>query len=128
MKRGYFFTAGFLAVLMLGALMPAHAADPDTMYVRYIEGSVNLSESGSPQSMEAVVNTPLIEGDTVATGPGGRTELFLKDGSMARIGKNSVMKVLAMDDKGVQFKLEQGSAYIVSQGSREVPIFLARLW
>lgn len=124
MKRGYFFTAGFLAVLMLGALMPAHAADPDTMYVRYIEGSVNLSESGSPQSMEAVVNTPLIEGDTVATGPGGRTELFLKDGSMARIGKNSVMKVLAMDDKGVQFKLEQGSAYIVSQGSREVPIFL----
>jgi hypothetical protein len=123
MKKRYFLLAGILALALVGAATPAHAADPDAMYVRHIEGSVSLSEAGSPQAMEAVVNTPLIEGDTVATGA-GKAELFLKDGSMVRIGGNSVIKVIAVDDKGVQFKLEHGSAYIVSQGSREFPVFL----
>lgn len=115
--------AGILTVLMLAMAMSGHAADPDTLYVRHIEGAVSLSEAGSPQAMDAIVNTPLIEGDTVATGPGGKMELFLKDGSIVRAGSNTVMKVIAVDDKGVQFKLEQGTAYIVSQGSKEVPLF-----
>ncbi len=75
MRRSYFFMAGFLAVLML-AIIPANAADPDTIYVRHIEGVVRLSEAGSPQGMEAVANTPLIEGDTVATGPTARRNSF----------------------------------------------------
>jgi ferric-dicitrate binding protein FerR (iron transport regulator) len=124
MKRSYFILAGVLAVLLLGAGIKAHAADPDILYVRYIEGSVGLAEAGSAQTMDAVVNTPLIEGDTVVTGRSGKAELFLKDGSLVRIGEDSVMRVTAVADDGVQFKLEHGSAYIISQGSREVPLFL----
>ncbi len=122
MKRTFSFIAGFLGVLMM-TIVSADAADPDTMYVRYIEGAVSLSGAGSPQAMEAVVNTPLIEGDIVAAGPGGRAELFLKDGSIVRAGSNTVMKIVAIDDKGVRFKIEQGTAYIVSRGSKEVRIF-----
>ena len=125
MKRSYLFMAGFLAVLMLGAIVPVHAADPDTLYVRYIEGAVGLSEAGSAQAMEAVVNTPLIEGDTVASGPNGKAELFLKDGSMVRAGKQlGLENSRGSTTRGMQFNVQQGMAYIVSRGSREVPIFL----
>lgn len=124
MKRSYFLMAGFIAVLVLGVAIPAHAVDPDTLYVRYIEGAVSLSETGSPEVMQAVVNTPLIEGDTVAAGPNGRAELFLKDGSMVRVGNNSVMRIAGVNDRGAQFIVQQGTAYVVSRGSREVPIFL----
>lgn len=123
MKRAYFFMAGFLAVLMLGAIVPARAADPDTLYIRYIEGAVSLSEAGSPQAMGAVVNTPLIEGDSLATGPNGKAELFLKDGSIVRVGKNSVSRITGTNERGIQFTVQQGTAYVVSRGSREVPIF-----
>lgn len=125
MKRAHLITAGLLAAFMLAAAVPAsRAADPDTLYVRYIEGTVNLSEAGSAQAIQAVVNTPLIEGDSVATGPNGRAELFLKDSSMVRAGGNTVLRMIAVGDRGVQFTLEQGSAYIVSRGSREVPVFV----
>ncbi len=115
--------AGFLVISIVVAVAPAGAADPDIVYLRHIEGTVSFSEAGS-QAMEAVVNTPLIEGDTIATGPGGRVELFLKDGGMVRIGRNAVMKMIAVDDEGVRFRLDQGAAYIVTQGSREVPLFV----
>ncbi len=124
MKRSYFLMAGFLAVLTLAVAIPAHAVDPDTLYVRYIDGAVGLSEAGSPEVMQAVVNTPLVEGDTVAAGPNGRAELFLKDGSMVRVGNNSVMRIAGVNDRGAQFTVQQGTAYVVSRGSREVPIFL----
>lgn len=124
MKRVNLIIAGFVAVLMLVTITSALAADPDALYVRYVEGAVSLSEAGSREAMEAVVNTPLIEGDTVTTGSRGRAELFLKDGSMVRAGNNAVLRIAAVDDKGVQLKLEQGSAYIVSRGSRELPIFM----
>ncbi len=123
MKRAYFFMAGFLAVLVLGSMVPARAADPDTLYVRYIEGTVSLSEAGSPQAMDAVVNTPLIEGDSLVTGPNGKAELFLKDGSIVRIGRNSVSRITGINEKGIQFNVQPGTAYVVSRGSREVPIF-----
>ena len=48
MKRSYFLMAGFLAVLTLAVAIPAHAVDPNTLYVRYIDGAVGLSEAGSP--------------------------------------------------------------------------------
>ncbi|MHB8108913.1 MAG: DUF6600 domain-containing protein [Syntrophorhabdaceae bacterium] len=125
MKRPHI-TASCLAIIMLvlGLAPFGHAADPDMIYIRYIEGNVNLAESGSGQWMEAAVNTPLIEGDIIQTGPTGRAELFLKDGSLVRIGKNSTMKVLAVESKGIQLKLDTGMAHIVSRGSNGVPVFV----
>lgn len=124
MKRfGFVKKAGLLAGLLLAIAVQAHAADPDTLYVRHIEGGVELAEAGSSQWMEAAVNTPLIEGDTIRTATTGRAELFVKDGSLVRIGKGSTMKIIAVEEKGLQVKLERGMAYVVAKGSNDVPIF-----
>ncbi len=123
MKRSNLLKAGMMAGLLLVIAIQLHAADPDTLYIRYIEGNVELVEAGSPQWMAAAVNTPLIEGDTVRTTAAGRAELFMKDGSLVRIGKNSTMKIIAVEQNGVQFKLDRGTTYISAKGSKEVPIF-----
>ncbi|HNT43216.1 MAG TPA: FecR family protein, partial [Syntrophorhabdaceae bacterium] len=123
MKNVRMALAGLMAGLMLVLAIEAHAADPDTVYIRHLEGIVELAEAGSPQWMEAAVNTPLIAGDTVRTAASGKAELFLKDGSVVRVGKNSVMRIVAVEPKGVQFRLDRGGAYIVARGSKDVPIF-----
>ncbi|MEN6616330.1 MAG: DUF6600 domain-containing protein [Syntrophorhabdus sp.] len=124
MKRPFLLTTCLTIMLLLIFITPCHAADPDMIYIRYMEGNVILAESGSNDWMEAAVNTPLIEGDTIKTGPAGRIELFLKDGSLIRIGKNSIAKVMAVESKAVELKLDTGMAYVISRGSNGVPIFL----
>jgi hypothetical protein len=123
MKGSFLRQAGLLAVLILLAAGQVYGADPDTLYVRHIEGTVELTEAESSQWMEAAVNTPLVAGDTIRTAASGKAELFLKDGSVIRVGKNSVMRIVAVEPKGVQFKLDRGGAYIVARGSKDVPIF-----
>ncbi|MCE5281668.1 MAG: FecR family protein, partial [Deltaproteobacteria bacterium] len=123
MKRSLIVKAGLLAGLLLVIAVQVHAADPDTLYVRHIEGGVELAEAGSSQWMGAAVNTPLIEGDTIRTAASGKAELFLKDGSLVRIGSASTMKIVSVEQNGVQIKLERGMGYIVAKGSKEVPIF-----
>ncbi|PKN32212.1 MAG: hypothetical protein CVU63_19935, partial [Deltaproteobacteria bacterium HGW-Deltaproteobacteria-20] len=115
--------AGLVAGLILVLAVEANAVDPDTLYIRHIEGLVELAEAGSPQWMEAAVNTPLIEGDTVRTGASGKAELFLKDGSVVRVGRSSVIRIIVVEPKGVQFKLVGGTAYIVAKGSKDIPVF-----
>lgn len=116
--------AGLLAGLILLVAVQVHGADPDTLYVRHVEGVVELAESGSGQRMEAAVNTPLIEGDTLRTGASGKAELFLKDGSVVRVGRNSELRIIAVGPQGIQFKLHGGTAYIVARGSKDIPVFL----
>ncbi|MBP7526808.1 MAG: FecR domain-containing protein [Syntrophorhabdaceae bacterium] len=123
MKSSRMMLMGLLAGFLLFTAGHVHGADPDALYVRHIEGVVELAEAESPQWMEAAVNTPLVEGDTVRTGASGKAELFLKDGSVVRIGKSSMMKIVAVEPGGVEFKLDRGMAYIVAMGSKEVPIF-----
>lgn len=124
MKGSNVLKAGILAGLILMIAIQAHGADPDRVYIRHIEGGVQLAEAGSSQWMEAAVNTPLIEGDTIRTATEGRAELFLKDGSVVRIGKGSIVKIVAVEQNGVQIKLERGMIYAVARGTKEVPVFI----
>jgi len=123
MKASFLMKAGLLAGLVLLIAGQVHGADPDTLYVRHIEGVVELGEGGSGQWLEAAVNTPLVGGDTVRTAVSGKAELFLKDGSAVRVGKNTLLKIVAVEPKGVHFKLDKGEAYVVARGSKDVPIF-----
>jgi hypothetical protein len=123
MKSSRTVLKGLLAGFLLFTAGHVYGADPDALYVRHIEGVVELAEAESPQWMEAAVNTPLVEGDTVRAGASGKAELFLKDGSVVRIGKSSTMKIVAVEPRGLEFKLDRGMTYIVAMGSKEVPIF-----
>jgi len=123
MKGSFLRQTGLLVGLLLLVAGQVYGADPDTLYVRHIEGTVELAEAGSSQWMEAAVNTPLVAGDTIRTAALGKAELFLKDGSVVRVGKSSVMRIVAVEPKGVQFKLDRGGVYIVARGSKDVPIF-----
>lgn len=124
MKRSSAVISGIIAVFLVFIAYQTHAADPDTFYVRHAEGVVELQEAGSSQWMAAVVNTPLIEGDTVRTGTPGRTELFMKDGSMIRVGNNSSLKIIAVEQNAVQLRLDRGTTYVRAKGTNGLPVFI----
>jgi len=76
MKSSRMMLMGLLAGFLLFTAGHVHGADPDALYVRHIEGVVELAEAESPQWMEAAVNTPLVEGDTVRTGHRAKPSCF----------------------------------------------------
>jgi len=105
----------FCGVLILVAsLLPALAwadyDDPPTRVARmsYAHGSVSFQPGGEGDWVEAVPNRPLTTGDNLWTDRDARAELHV--GSTAiRVGSESSVTFLALDDRTLQLRLGQGT-------------------
>src|SRR5450755_2007306 len=85
------------------------AADPPTRVARManIGGPVSFSPAGEDEWVLATPNRPLITGDRVWADAGARAELQI--GSLAvRLGSQTSVTILNLDDRVAQFQLEQG--------------------
>ena len=106
-----------LAVAFVGAMMVllsgAALADPPTRVARlsFFSGPVSFSPAGEDEWVLAAPNRPLITGDRLWAGAGGRAEL--QAGSVAlRLGASTSVNVLNLDDRTTQMELAQGSLYV----------------
>lgn len=127
MSRRY---AGFaLAVAALGmfCLLPLTAVAYDYSYARVVrlslvEGDVQVARPDQEGWEQAVVNLPIQQGFTVATG-GGRAEIEFESGATARLADNSVLQFteLALSDGGriTKLTLTQGTATFYANLSRQ---------
>ncbi len=61
--------------------------------VSLIRGDVSTLRGDSGDWVAAVVNTPLVPGDTVATGPGSRTEIQLDHANVLRLDEQAQAKI-----------------------------------
>jgi len=115
-----------LTALALGAglLSPAWAGDAGqparAVRLSSVDGQVRLSQGDQPLADQAVANTPLFEGTTVATAEDGRAEIQLEDGSVARLSPNSALTLSVLRGQGssgeAEITLVSGLGYFEIQG------------
>jgi hypothetical protein len=100
---------GFAALLVCGMA----AADPPARVARLanIGGAVSFSPAGEDEWVFATPNRPLITGDRVWADAGARAELQI--GSLAvRLGSQTSVTILNLDDRVAQFQLAQGALHV----------------
>ena len=101
-----------LFVLLLQAPPPAAAQDEDppsrVARLNFVYGAVTFQPAGDQDWLSAVLNRPLITGDTLWNDNGALAELHV--GSTAiRLGSGTEITLLELSDHLVQIRLAQGS-------------------
>ncbi len=76
--------------------------------LNYFDGAVTFEPAGGTEWAYAELNRPLTTGDQVWVDNGGRSELHI--GSTAlRLGQQSALSIVNLDDQNAQLKLAQGT-------------------
>src|SRR5215470_16337207 len=82
----------------------------------YIDGEVSFMRAGDKEWIPAAQNLPLLAGDQLYTGAGGRAELQLARGSFVRLAENTAVTISDLSDKAVQLQVTAGVAIIETSG------------
>jgi hypothetical protein len=87
-----------------------------------IHGEVSTQRGDSGDWSAAVLNQPVVNGDKVSTGPGGRAEVQLDFANILRLGSGAQANIANFTHKYVQIQLSQGLAnYSVFNESEAEP-------
>ncbi len=111
------------ALLYIFALIPqvsigvatAPAQEEITLRVArlsYFDGPVSIQRTKDEDWIDAMINTPLMAGDKVYAGIGGRAEIQLEDGVVVRLGEDSFIDILTLDDKLGQIQVVKGTVAV----------------
>ncbi|MEW5977403.1 MAG: DUF6600 domain-containing protein [Acidobacteriota bacterium] len=76
--------------------------------VSLVKGDVTLQRGDGGEWIQAQANMPLVEGDSLATGPGSRAELQLDYSNLVRIGQSSQVRLASLGNRAFRFQLERG--------------------
>ncbi|MGH9944797.1 MAG: DUF6600 domain-containing protein, partial [Pyrinomonadaceae bacterium] len=77
--------------------------------VSLIRGDVSLRRAGSQKWERAALNTPLVEGDRLATGDDSRLEIQIDARNFIRVGSYATLDILTLRDEGVALSLAEGT-------------------
>lgn len=104
--RALAYVAG-IAMLAIGTLA---SADPPSRVARlgYISGAVSFSPAGENDWVHAVINRPLTNGDRLWSAARARAEIQI-GGVVVRMGADTGLSILNLDDRIVQLQLTQGT-------------------
>src|SRR3984893_2948398 len=78
--------------------------------ISMIHGDVSTQRGDSGSWSAAVLNQPVVNGDKVSTGAGGRGEVQLNFANILRLGPNSQATIANFTDKNIQIQVGQGLA------------------
>ena len=89
------------------------SAEPPSRAARlgYVSGTVSFSPATQPDWVQAVVNRPLTTGDRLWSDTGSRAELQL-GGAAIRLGADTSVALINLDDRIAQVQLSQGTLKI----------------
>jgi hypothetical protein len=88
--------------------------------VSMIHGDVSTQRGDSGTWSAAVLNQPVVNGDKVSTGAGGRAEVQLDFANILRLGSNAQANIARFTDKYIQIQVGQGLANYSVFGESEV--------
>ncbi|HKT10462.1 MAG TPA: DUF6600 domain-containing protein [Terriglobia bacterium] len=77
--------------------------------VSLIRGDVSMQRGDSGEWVAVTVNTPLVPGDTIATGAGSRAEVQLDYSNVVRLADNSQVKIADLNDSRIQLQVARGT-------------------
>lgn len=110
-----------VAVLMLA--LPGTAKEVESIYghVSFVEHQATITRMDKAEQ-KAVVNLPLVPGDTIVTGTDGRCELQFDNGTVIRLDKDSSLRITTVQAptltsrwKVTTLNLLQGQVYTLPQ-------------
>lgn len=81
---------------------------PGVARVSLIRGDVSMERGDSNEWVAVTVNTPLVPGDTIATGAGSRAEVQLDYSNVVRLDGNAVVKIADLNSSRIQLQVAQG--------------------
>jgi len=109
----------FITLLLTPAI--ARADDDDTedydvdarvVRLSLIHGDVSVQRKDSDQWEAVRLNTPLVEGDTIATGAEARAEIQIDARNFLRVAPDSVLRIVTLRKEGIALSLSQGTATV----------------
>jgi len=83
-------------------------SDPGAARISYIHGDVSTQHSGSSDWAAATLNTPVVTGDRVSTGPNGRAEIQLDHANILRMSDQTTANVASLARNQMQVQVGQG--------------------
>ncbi|MGH9428832.1 MAG: FecR domain-containing protein, partial [Terriglobia bacterium] len=103
--------------------------------VSLLEGDVTYQRSDLDRWIDLSINTPVMEGDKIWVGRGGRAEVEFENGTFARLSENTIIDFSRLADinsrEGVEVRLIQGLASFEVRPEPaftiQTPLFSARL-
>ena len=103
--------------------------------VSLLEGDVTYQRTDLDRWVDLSINTPVLEGDKIWVGRGGRAEVEFENGSFARLSENTIIEFSSLSDMkrrdGVEVRLIQGLASFEVRPEPaftiQTPLFSARL-
>jgi hypothetical protein len=78
--------------------------------VSLIRGDVSMERGDANEWVAVTVNTPLLPGDTIATGAGARAEVQLDHSNVVRLDQNTAVKIADLNDSRIQLQVARGLA------------------
>jgi hypothetical protein len=84
---------------------------PGVARISLIHGDVSTQRGDSGDWVAATLNTPVVAGDKVSTGPGSRTEVQLDYANILRLSDQSQANIATLDRARIQVQLAQGLAF-----------------
>jgi FecR protein len=76
--------------------------------ISYIHGDVSTQHNGSNDWAAATLNTPVVEGDHISTGPSARTEIQLDHANILRMDSQSTANIVSLARNQIQVQIGQG--------------------
>ena len=96
--------------------------DQGVARVSLIHGNVSTQRGDSGDWSAAALNQPMMTGDKISTGEGGRAEVQLDFANVFRLSSNSKANVANLTHKNIQIQLSEGLAdFSVSKDSEAEP-------
>ena len=78
--------------------------------ISFIHGDVSTQHSGSSDWTTATLNTPVVLGDHISTGPNSRAEIQLDYANVLRLSDQAEANVVNMSQNQIQLQIGQGLA------------------
>jgi hypothetical protein len=108
------FTAALLAATAAPPPSSAQSSDDGAALgvarISLTNGDVTTKRGDSGDWVAASVNTPLVEGDVVETGPGSRVEIQLDYSNLIRLDGSSTLEIAELGDRQFRVRLLDGRA------------------
>jgi uncharacterized protein DUF6600/FecR-like protein len=97
---------------------PAPQPDQGAGRISFIHGDVSTQHSGSNDWAAATLNTPVVNGDHISTGPSARAEIQLDHANTLRLSDQTTANVVNVSRTQMQLQIGQGLAnYEVLRGN-----------
>jgi Family of unknown function (DUF6600)/FecR protein len=87
--------------------------------VSLIKGDVSMERGDANEWVAVTVNTPLVPGDTIATGPGSHAEVQLDYSNVLRLSDNAEVKIADLNDSRIQLQVARGTVDLAVFGNNQ---------